>query len=64
MSNIISISGKKIQIEYDLSKPSIKTALCLDCTKAAEVFGWKPKTALDEGIGKTIEWYKMNILRQ
>jgi nucleoside-diphosphate-sugar epimerase len=61
IKKIINCSGKNINIEYDLSKPTIKTKLCLDITKAKETLGWSPKTSLDEGISKTIEWYKSNI---
>lgn len=31
-----------------------------DITKINEAIGWKPKTTLDEGIMKTIEFYKKN----
>jgi len=47
-----------LKIRYDLSKPSIATSICLDCSKAKEILGWKPNHTLDEGIVKTIDWYK------
>lgn len=62
VKKIIAHSGKDIKIEYDASRPTIKTRLCLDITKAKEVFNWTPKVSLDEGIKKTIEWYKGNVL--
>lgn len=55
---IICHSGKNIKIKYDRSKPSIKTKLCLDCSRAREKLGWLPKVSLDKGIKKTIIWYK------
>lgn len=58
VERIIKHSGKRLAIEYDSSKPSIKTKICLDSTKAKEIFGWTPKTTLDKGIKKTIDWYK------
>ncbi|MBN1384038.1 MAG: NAD-dependent epimerase/dehydratase family protein [Elusimicrobia bacterium] len=58
VKKIIALSGKNIDIEYDLSKPSIKTKLCLDTTKAKKTFGWSPEVTLDDGIRKTITWYK------
>jgi len=61
VQRIIRSSGKNVGIEYDSSKPTIKTKLCLDCTKAKEALGWEPHIFLDEGIKKTIEWYKKNI---
>lgn len=57
---IISISGKNINIGYDLSKPTIKTQLYLDIKKAKEEIGWTPKISLDKGTGKTIDWYRRN----
>ena len=54
-------AGKKIKVEYDISKPTIPIKLSLDCSEAKRLFGWEPKVALDEGILKTIEWHKSNI---
>ncbi len=61
---IIGLSGKDIKIEYDLSKPNIKTKLCLDTAKAKKELGWSPKVSLKEGIEKTMRWYKENIKMQ
>ncbi|MFC1622362.1 NAD-dependent epimerase/dehydratase family protein [Patescibacteria group bacterium] len=33
-----------------------------DCTKAKKVLGYKPKVSLEEGIKKSIEWYKSKKL--
>jgi len=60
IKKIISHSGKELQIEHDLSKPTIPTSLFLDCSKAKRLFDWEPKISIDEGIVKTIEWYKEN----
>ena len=35
--------------------------LCCDNTKAKEVLGWEPKVTFEEGLEKTIEWYKKNV---
>lgn len=61
---IITLSGKKLSMEHDLSKPTIKTRLCLDSSKAKALTGWQPEISMDEGITKTIEWYKGNILNR
>jgi CDP-glucose 4,6-dehydratase len=47
-----------LKARNDLSKPSIATSICLDCSKAEKILGWKPEYTLDEGIVKTVEWYK------
>ena len=61
-TKIIEVAKKDIRITYDKSKPSIKTKLALDCTKAKHLFGWQPKVSLKKGIQKTIDWYKSNAL--
>ncbi len=58
VNKIINASGKVLKVEYDLSKASEKTKVVLDYGKAMREFGWVPKISLDEGIRKTIEWYK------
>jgi len=61
VEKIIACSGKNIMMEHDLSMPHIPTSLFLDTTKAWDKFGWKPKTSLEDGISKTMEWYRKNI---
>ena len=58
---IIKKSKKKLTINHDLNKPTIETFLKLDCSEARRQIGWKPRTSIDTGILKTIEWYKKNI---
>lgn len=58
VKKVVSLSGKQLSIEHDLSKPSIPTQLCLDIKKANEQFGWRPQISLEEGIARTLQWYK------
>ncbi len=62
VQKIIQSSGRDLKIEYDLSQPSIDTQLCLDISKAREVFSWQPQVSLEEGIQQTIQWYRNNML--
>jgi GDP-L-fucose synthase len=61
IKKIIKHSGKNLKIEHDLTKPTIPTSLFLDCSKAKKMLGWEPKIQIDEGIQKTLEWYKKNL---
>ncbi len=61
VNKIIAASGKNLEVENDLSKPTIKTSLYLDWTKALREIGWQPQISLDEGIKMTLDWYKENI---
>ncbi len=64
VKKIIDSSGKNLSIDYDLSAPSIPTSLSLDCAKAHDELGWKPRVGLMDGISKTLEWYKNEFLQK
>ena len=61
VKKIIKISKKKLKIHYDSSKPNIKTSIFLDTSLAYKEIRWKPMTSLDNGIIKTIKWWRKNI---
>ncbi len=58
---MIKKSGKNLAIEHDLSQPRFPTSLFLDCSKAKNALGWRPEVKIEDGIQKTLEWYKKNI---
>jgi nucleoside-diphosphate-sugar epimerase len=64
VEKIIKFSGKELKMNFDLTKPAIKTKLALLSHKAETELGWKPEHTLDLGIQKTIKWYKENILKE
>ena len=61
VKKIISTSKKDLKIEHDLSMPTIKTSLFLDCTLAKKELGWESKIKLDKGIEQVINWWQKNI---
>jgi len=61
VEKVIKCSGRDLAIKHDLSKPTVPTSLFLDCTKAKKELGWTPNYTLDEGLKKTIEWYRENL---
>lgn len=61
VSKIVKYSGKNLKIEHDLSQPTIKTSLYLDCSLSKSELGWIPKVSLDEGIKKSLTWWKENV---
>ncbi|NBV29423.1 NAD(P)-dependent oxidoreductase [bacterium] len=58
---MVEKSGKKLSIDHDLSQPSIPTSLFLDCSKAKKILGWSPAIQLEEGIERTLKWYRSNF---
>ena len=45
------------KISWDKGKPNGQPRRMLDISRAEEYFGFKAKTPLEQGIGRTIEWY-------
>jgi len=46
------------EIQWNTSVPNGQPRRCLDTSKAQELFGFRASMPLEEGIKKTIEWYK------
>ena len=61
VKKVVECSGQNLSIEHDLTKPTLPTSLFLDCSRAKEKLGWQPSHSLEEGIKKSIEWYRKNI---
>ena len=55
---IRKLMGGKFKIEWDTSKPDGQPRRGLDTARAKEELGFEAKTNLEEGLKKTIEWYK------
>jgi len=61
VETIVAQSGKTLTIEHDLSQPTIKTSLYLDCSLAEKELGWTPQISLEDGIQKTLAWWSENV---
>ncbi len=58
VGKILKISGSGLKPEIlSIASNEIKEQY-LDCGKAHMILGWEPKTGLDEGLRKTVRWYK------
>lgn len=55
---IARLTGFHGKIAWDMSKPDGQPRRMLDTSKAEREFGFKAKTSLEEGLMRTIEWYK------
>lgn len=55
---IAKLTGFKGEIVWDASKPDGQPRRMLDTSKAEKEFGFKAKTTFEEGLKKTIEWYR------
>jgi dTDP-glucose 4,6-dehydratase len=58
---ILAVMGKPEKLlTFVKDRPGHDRRYALDCTKAAEEFGWRQTISLDEGLRRTIEWYESN----
>ncbi|MCL0076731.1 GDP-L-fucose synthase [Dehalococcoidia bacterium] len=55
---IVALTGFDGEIQWDTSKPDGQPRRCLDVSRAKKEFGFQATTSFDEGLSKTIEWYK------
>lgn len=49
-------------VVFNTSKPTMIPKRLIDVTKAKKVLGFEAKTSLEEGVKKTIQWYKEHAL--
>lgn len=57
---IIEQSGKGLRMEFDPAKPTIPFKIRLNIDRAKKLYQWSPQTSFDEGIRKTLAWYREN----
>ncbi len=62
-----NVLDKKIDIEWDTTKPRGEKYRVTSIEEAKSRLGWTPKVSFDDGIKKTIEWYienKSNLIER
>ena len=59
---VIQLADNPMNIKYNSSKPTIDFSVTLDNSLAKKLFGWTPKTQLNEGLTKTIKFWRENYL--
>jgi len=46
------------KIKWDPTKPDGQPRRCLDVSRAKELMNWEAKVGFEEGMKRTIEWFK------
>lgn len=64
IKKIITISGINTKIEFDTKKPNGSPRRNSDNRKVNKKIGFVAKTSLDDGLMKTITWYKENYRKK
>jgi GDP-L-fucose synthase len=55
---IVRLTGFKGGIEWDATKPDGQPRRCLDTSRAEQLMGWRAQVGFEEGLRRTIEWYR------
>ena len=62
LANIISqLADFRGEIKWDVSKPDGQPRRCLDVSRARREFGFEAEMGFEEGLRRTVEWYKNSI---
>ena len=55
---VARLTGFSGRIEWDESRPDGQPRRCLDTTVARERLGWEAKVDFEEGLERTIAWWR------
>lgn len=55
---IVRLTGFTGEVRWDRSKPNGQPRRCLDTARAAQRFGFRAAVEFEDGLRRTIEWYR------
>jgi GDP-L-fucose synthase len=55
---IVQLTGFNGRIVWDTSKPGGQPRRCLDVERAQREFGFRARTSFEDGLERTIDWYR------
>ncbi|MGB0383288.1 MAG: GDP-L-fucose synthase family protein [Ardenticatenaceae bacterium] len=58
LETIVRLTGFEGQIVWDTSKPNGQPRRKLDTSRAKRLFGFEARTPFEQGLRRTIEWYR------
>ena len=58
VDTVVRHTGVAVSVSWDVSKPNGQPRRRLDCSRAATEFGFVAKVDFDEGLRRTIDWYR------
>jgi GDP-L-fucose synthase len=65
LAELISrLTGFNGTLVWDTSKPNGQPRRALDINRAESLFGFRARTSFEDGLRRTIEWYRQNLLER
>ena len=58
---IADIAGFRGRLVWDVSRPDGQPRRLLDTTRAADCFGFVATTPFEDGLRRTIAWYRQSV---
>jgi dTDP-glucose 4,6-dehydratase len=58
---VIDLTGSKSQIHHLPARPDDPRRRCPDITRARTILGWEPKVDLQEGLRRTIDYFRTQL---
>jgi nucleoside-diphosphate-sugar epimerase len=59
---IVGFTGFKGELRWDPTKPDGQPRRALDTSRAREWFGFEARTSFEDGLLRTIDWYKRELI--
>jgi nucleoside-diphosphate-sugar epimerase len=60
IDQIAELVGREARIEYGPPHPADVPATWADVSKAGRLLGWSPQVSVEEGLRRSVEWYREN----
>ena len=55
---LLAASGSRSEVSHGPAKAGEQRRSVVDCRRAGNVLGWRPETSLEEGLRRTVEWFR------
>lgn len=63
-ARLAELIGYERPIIYADERPGDIQRSCIDPAKAARVWDWRPRVTFDEGLARTVEWFRGEVARE
>lgn len=60
VTTLARLMGFAGEVRWDMTKPDGQPRRCLDTSRAERLFGFRATTGLEDGLQRTVEWYRKN----